>query len=114
MRFLKNNIFVTAPSDSIRTIGDRLRLENAVKNFKDREIEVVLGDTVNIINKYDAKEYKLKAKELQEALLNDDIDIVISANGGDTATNILEYIDFNKLKKIKIKKKYIKDFQIIQ
>ena len=39
-----------------------------------------------------------KAKELQEALLNDDIDIVISANGGDSATNILEYMDFNKLK----------------
>ena len=110
MRFLKKNIFVTAPSDSIKTIGDRLRLENAVKNFKDRGIEVVLGDTVNIINKYDTKEYKLKAKELQEALLNDDIDIVISANGGDSATNILEYIDFNKLKENKEKEKIYQGF----
>lgn len=110
MRFLKNNIFVTAPSDRIKTIGDRLRLENAVKNFKDRGIQVILGNTVNIINKYDIVEYKLKAKELQEALLNDNIDIVISANGGDTAINILEYIDFNKLRENRNKEKIYQGF----
>lgn len=32
MRFLKNNIYVTAPSDSINNEGDKIRLENAIRN----------------------------------------------------------------------------------
>ena len=62
MRFLKKTIFVTAPSDSICSDGDKIRLENAIKNFNNLGIDVKLGKTVNINNTYDEEEYKLKAK----------------------------------------------------
>lgn len=98
MRFLKNKVFVTAPSDSIYSVGDKLRLENAIKNFKNIGINVELGKTVSISNIYDNNEYKFKAEELENALTDDSVDVVIAANGGDTEHNIMKYINFNKLK----------------
>ena len=50
MRFLKNNVFVTAPSDSVFNDGDKLRLKNAIKKFNSMGIDVVIGKTVNITN----------------------------------------------------------------
>ncbi len=111
MRFLKDNIFVTAPSDSICSDGDKLRLENAIKKFNSMGIEVKLGQTVKMNNLYNDEEYMLKASEVEKALLDEDIDVVIAANGGETEINIIEYIDFEKIKK---KKKSFKDFLTIQ
>lgn len=98
MRFLKKNVFITAPSDSVSSDGDKKRLENAIQNFLNMGIDVKLGETVNLKNVYDNAEYKLKASELENALLNENVDTVIAANGGDTEFNIIKYIDFNKLR----------------
>lgn len=98
MRFLKKTIFVTAPSDSVCSDGDRIRLESAIKNFNILGIDVKLGETVNINNTYDEEEYKLKAKEVEKALLDKNIDTVIAANGGETEFNIVKYINFDKLR----------------
>lgn len=110
MRFLKNNIFVTAPSDSIYNDGDKLRLKNALKKFNDMGINVILGKTVNMKNIYSNKEYKIKALEVEKALLDDNIDVVIAANGGETEINIIKYIDFDKLKSKINKKKIFQGF----
>ncbi len=99
MKFLKNTAFVTAPSDSIQDYGDKIRLENAIKNFNKMKITVKLGQTVTLINQYTEEEYKLKADEIVNALLDDTIDTVISANGGKTQFELVKYIDFEKLKK---------------
>lgn len=99
MNYLKDNVFITAPSDSIQSKGDKLRLENAIKNFNDMEITVKLGTTVTLENKYTEDEYKLKATELVNALLDDSIDTIISANGGDTQFKIIKYIDFDIIKR---------------
>ncbi len=40
MKYLKDNVFITAPSDSIQSKGDKIRLENAIKNFNDMGITV--------------------------------------------------------------------------
>ena len=98
MRFLKKTIFVTAPSDSVCSDGDKIRLESAIKNFNSLGIDVKLGETVNINNAYDAEEYKSKAKEIERALLDKKIDTVIAANGGETEFNIVKYINFDKLR----------------
>ncbi len=110
MRFLKNNIFVTAPSDSINNEGDKLRLENAIKKFDTLGIKVILGKTVNIKNVYSNDEYKRKALEVEGALLDDNIDTVIAANGGDTEINIIKYIDFDRLKSKINKEKIFQGF----
>ena len=99
MNYLKDNVFITAPSDSIQSKGDKLRLENAIKNFNDMEITVKLGTTVTLENKYTEDEYKLKATELVNALLDNSIDTIISANGGDTQFKIIKYIDFDIIKR---------------
>lgn len=99
MKYLKDNVFITAPSDSIQSKGDKIRLENAIKNFNDMGITVKLGTTVTLENKYTEDEYKLKASELVDALLDDSIDTIISANGGDTQFQIIKYIDFDIIKK---------------
>ncbi len=110
MKFLKDNIFVTAPSDSIFNDGDKLRLENAIKNFNNMGITVTLGKTVNMINDYSDNEYKEKALEVEKALLDDTIDTVIAANGGETEINIIKYINFDKLKLEKQKEKIFQGF----
>lgn len=110
MRFLKNNIFVTAPSDSIFNDGDKLRLENAIKKFNNIGITVTLGKTVSITNVYNDNEYKEKALEFEKALLDDNIDTVIAANGGETEINIIRYINFDKLKSKKEKEKIFQGF----
>lgn len=99
MKYLKNNVFITAPSDSIQSFGDKMRLENAIKKFNDMDIAVTIGATVGMKNEYTEEEYKYKAKEIVESLLDDSIDTVISANGGDTQFQIVKYIDFEKIKK---------------
>lgn len=99
MNYLKDNVFITAPSDSIQSKGDKLRLKNAIKNFNDMGITVKLGTTVTLENKYTEDEYKLKATELVNALLDDSIDTIISANGGDTQFKIIKYIDFDIIKR---------------
>lgn len=99
MNYLKDNVFITAPSDSIQSKGDQLRLKNAIKNFNDMGITVKLGTTVTLENKYTEDEYKLKATELVNALLDDSIDTIISANGGDTQFKIIKYIDFDIIKR---------------
>lgn len=110
MRFLKDNIFVTAPSDSVYGNGDRLRLINAIKKFNNMGIEVKLGQTVKIENSYNDEEYKLKALEVESALLDDNIDMVIAANGGETEINIIKYIDFEKIRNKKDKGKIFQGF----
>lgn len=110
MKFLKDKIFVTAPSDSIYSDGDKMRLENAIKNFNSIGIDVKLGETVKIKNLYNDEEYKLKAKEVEEALLDENTDTIIAANGGETEINIIEYIDFNKIKLASNKKKIFQGF----
>lgn len=62
-------------------------------------ITVKLGTTVTLENKYTEDEYKLKATELVNALLDDSIDTIISANGGDTQFKIIKYIDFDIIKR---------------
>lgn len=110
MRFLKDNIFVTAPSDSVCNHGDKLRLENAIRKFNNFGITVTLGETVDIKNIYSDDEYKQKALEVEEALLDDTIDTVIAANGGETEINIIKYINFSKLKLNKEKEKIFQGF----
>ena len=100
MRFLKEKIFVTAPSDSISTNSDRLRLSNAIKIFNNNGYAVELGQTVNMINSYTKDEYTVKAKELEDAILNKEIDVIISANGGNSIINLIPYINFEKLKNV--------------
>lgn len=97
------NIFVTAPSDSISNYGDKLRFENAVSKFKNKGVDVKVGNTVYIENKFDENEYKFKAAELEQAILDDNIDVIISANGGERLFEIIPYINFQKLKKLKPK-----------
>lgn len=110
MRFLKNNIYVTAPSDSINNEGDKLRLENAIKKFNNIGIKVILGKTVYIKNTYSDEEYQQKALEVEGTLLDDNIDTVIAANGGDTEMNIVKYINFDKLKSEINKEKIFQGF----
>lgn len=93
-------IFVTAPSDAVSNYGDKLRFDSAITKFKEKGIEVEIGDTVNIENKYSKEEYLLKVRELEKAIIDNNIDIIISANGGDKLYEIIPYIDFKKLEKL--------------
>ncbi len=52
----------------------------------------------------------MKASELVDALLDDSIDTIISANGGDTQFQIIKYINFDIIKKHPNKKKNFQGF----
>lgn len=97
------NIFVTAPSDSISNYGDKLRFDNAIIKLNNKGVNVKVGKTVSIENKFDENEYKLKVFELEQAIIDDNIDLIISANGGERLFEIIPYLDFQKLKNLKPK-----------
>ncbi len=103
MRFLNKKIYVTAPSDSITSYGDKLRFGKATEMFNKLGYDVEVGKTVHIENNYSKEEYELKSKELENAIKDNSVDIIISANGGDKLYEIIPYLNFGELKKLEPK-----------
>jgi len=79
------------------------RCENAVVNFAKKGVEVQFSKH-SFGNKYArSADAKTRAFEFEQMFLNNDIDGIISMAGGEFMLEILPYINFDKLKKVKNK-----------
>ena len=101
-KFLGDNptIYICAPSFGCSNLKYKTRLNKSIENFKIYlNANVIVGPNA-FINKGLAASNtpKSRAKELMDGFLNDS-DVIISAGGGEVMSQILEYIDFDIIKK---------------
>ncbi|MEE3392941.1 MAG: S66 peptidase family protein [Lachnospiraceae bacterium] len=98
------NIAITAPSFGCTTEPYKTCLKSAVSKFKSMGFNVTVGKNVDmdcgvgISNTPEAC-----ARELMDFYMDDSIDMVISAGGGELMCKILDFMDFEKLKNVKPK-----------
>ncbi len=93
-----SKIYFIAPSMSAYAEKYKIRVNSAIKNFKNLGHDVIVGPNVFLPNKgLLSNDKELCAKEFMDAYINGDI--IISVGGGEMMIEILEYIDFSILKK---------------
>ncbi len=103
--FLKNKskIYFIAPSFGCTTSPYKERFEKAIKTFKKIKFDVVIGPNCNqALGIASSNTPQLRAKEFMNAYKSD-CDAIFSVGGGELMCEILEYIDFEELKKYKPK-----------
>lgn len=100
--FLSTNpkIYLVAPSFGCTTSPYQERLNESLKTFKKLNFNVILGDNCYKANGIASSNTpKLRALEFMEAY-ESDADAIMSVGGGETMVEILEHIDFDKIKKL--------------
>ncbi len=102
---LPNNatIGVVAPSAGCVVEPYLSRIKNAIKTFERLGHKVVLCDSLFKYCQHRSTSAEVRAKEFMDFYLRDDIDIILSATGGEFMTEILPFIDFEKIKNAKPK-----------
>ncbi|WP_414046476.1 S66 peptidase family protein [Macrococcus equi] len=90
------SIGVTAPSSGVHP--DLHHLIKAIKNKFEPKHQLIIGNTTYSQHKAKSADANIRAKELNDFLQNSDIDIIIPPWGGELAIEVLEKIDFEKIK----------------
>lgn len=92
--------YLIAPSFGCTTSPYKERLEKALQNFKKENITCIIGENC-YKNKGVASSNtpKKRALEFMKAY-SSEADVILSVGGGEVMLEILEYIDFDKIKKL--------------
>ena len=101
--FLKKGdiIGICAPSDGIIDKDKILRLNEAIKNLNELGFRVIETESVRKSEKGRSASAKRRAEELMYLLENEDVKLIITATGGDFLIEIFDYLDLEKIKKLK-------------
>ena len=94
----KGTIGVCAPSFGSTIEPYISRLNNAIKTMEEKGHKVVLTDSVRKMRKARSASAKTRAKEFLELYNDETVDVIISEAGGELMCEILDHIDFDKLK----------------
>ena len=96
-KFLKEKdiVGITAPSAGV---GNKLEsFEKSLNSIHKAGFKTI--ETVHVrINSEVSASPKVRAKELDELVTNDDVDMIMCASGGDFLIDMLPYVDYNKIK----------------
>ena len=108
MRYPENlkigdTIGICAPSAGIAESEKIEKIEAAEKQLKEMGYKIKETKSVRKDENGRSASGKIRAKELMELLEDDDVKLIICATGGDFLIDILDYLDFEKLKNIKPK-----------
>lgn len=98
-----DTIGICAPSGGIVEEEKIKKLEIAIKNLRDMGYKVIETGSVRKDIKGRSAIAKVRAEEFMELMENEDIKLIIYAGGGDFLMEMLDELDFNKLKEIKPK-----------
>lgn len=98
-----DTIGITAPSAGITKKEDWLRLDNVKNNFGSLGYKVRETEDVRKCELGRSADAKKRAEEFMELWNDENISAIIMATGGDFLAEILEYLDFNKISKSKLK-----------
>lgn len=89
-------IGVTAPSSGVQPELHDL-INTAEKRLKEKGYDIQIGDTVWTQEKAKSAPAKIRAKELNEMLTNDGIELIFPPWGGELLIEILEHMNFNDM-----------------
>ena len=98
-----DTIGICAPSAGVAKPEKMIRLEPAIKQLKDLGYKVIETDSVRKDERGRSASAEIRAKEFMELMENDDVKLIIFASGGDFLCEMIDYLDFDKLKKIQPK-----------
>ncbi len=97
----KNDIIgICAPSDGIIDEFKIKRLEHAIKNLNKLGYRVIETESVRKSNKGRSSTARKRAEEFMELMENDEVKLILYAGGGDFLMEMLDELDFEKLKKL--------------
>ena len=99
-KFLQESdqISVPAPSAGSRDEIDKKRYKNAKKQLIERGYKIKLSPNINNNIKGRSADYKERAKEFNE-MIEDESKLILCASGGEFLSEILPYIEFEKLQR---------------
>ena len=99
--FLKKGdmIGIISISKGINDEAKQKRLDNAIRLFNDRGYEVIETPSVRVMEKGRAGSGKTRANEFMSLWKNLNVKAIFVTAGGDYAVEMLEYLDFEEMKK---------------
>lgn len=102
---LKENdiIGITAPSAGLTRENDDLKIDNAEKNIKDLGYRYLETDNVRKGENGRSAKANIRAEEFMWLWENPEVKAIIMATGGDFLFEILEYLDFDRIKALEPK-----------
>jgi muramoyltetrapeptide carboxypeptidase LdcA involved in peptidoglycan recycling len=92
-------IGVTAPSMGITGEKNNKRADNAIKKLEKAGFKVKETASTRMMDKSRSTTGENRAKEFMELWNSDKVKSIICAEGGDFAVEVLDYLDFEELKK---------------
>lgn len=99
-KFIKEKgvIGVTAPSDGLSKDSDFDRLDNAKKKLLDIGIDI--KETLNVRKSFLGRSSSAydRARQLESLFLDDEVDVIVSAGGGEFMIEILSLLDYDLIK----------------
>ena len=103
--FLKvgDTIGICAPSAGIVKPEKIEKLEEAIKQLESMGYKVIETASVRCDDNGRSAPAKVRADEFMELLENNEVKLIIFATGGDFLCEILDYLDFDKIKTLKPK-----------
>lgn len=96
-------IGICAPSGGITNENSIKKLELAEEQLKDMGYRIIETESVRKEEKGRSASAEQRAKEFMQLLENDEVKLIIFATGGDFLVEILKYLDFEKIKRLKPK-----------
>lgn len=93
-----DTIGICAPSDGISDELKIQKLEVAIKNLKDMGYKILETKSVRKSYKGRSTTGKQRAEEFMKLYENEDVKLIIYAGGGDFLVEMLDYIDWDKLR----------------
>ena len=96
-------IGITAPSCGFTEEEELLRIENSKKKLQEKGFRVIETPNVRMQERGRSSSKQQRAKEFMELLENEEVKSIILAAGGDFLCEVLDELDFEKIKKLKPK-----------
>lgn len=94
---VENKVGLIACSDGVR-VENLLKVEELIRILNSFGLEVVKSNTLFRRDGYFSGNPKERATELNRLYKNDEIRAIFDISGGDSANQILEYIDYNNIR----------------
>lgn len=98
-----DTIGICAPSDGITKEEKIKKLEEAIKQLNELGYQVIESESVRKSEKGRSTSEKQRAKEFMQLLENKDVKLILFASGGDFLDEMLDYLDWEKIKEMKPK-----------
>lgn len=101
-KFIKkgDKIAVTAPSAGFCKEEQLQEYDNAIKNIEKMGFQFLETENVRTCEKERSSSAKERAKQFMQVWEDESVNAIICAKGGDFACEMLDYLDFEHLKKV--------------